>query len=65
MKIQKKNLKKAVSTIETTLGELVETITQIAMQVGRSEKEAYALASLAVEDILKTRCRSHLSQPNL
>lgn len=60
MKNQKKVLKKAVDQVETTLGELIETITSIAMQFGRDEKEGYALASLAVEDILKNRCRHQI-----
>ena len=43
----------AVETIETTIGELVELITEIALESGRSEEEGYELASLTIESILR------------
>ena len=39
--------------IQTTIGDLVEAITQIALEAGKSEKEGYELASLTIERILK------------
>ena len=38
--------------VETTFGDLVELITQIAMKAGDSEREGYELASMAVGDLL-------------
>jgi hypothetical protein len=40
-------------TIETTIGELVEVITQIAMESGKSEQEGYKLAAMTIENILR------------
>lgn len=39
-------------TVETTLGELVEAITRVALKAGETEQEGYLLASLALEDLL-------------
>ncbi|MCB0310203.1 MAG: hypothetical protein KDD42_03145 [Bdellovibrionales bacterium] len=39
--------------IETTLGDLVEAITQIALEAGKTTEEGYKLASLTLESILK------------
>lgn len=39
--------------IETTIGDLVEAITQIALEAGKTEKEGYKLASLTIESILR------------
>jgi hypothetical protein len=41
-----------IETVETTIGELIEAITQIACEGGRSEEEGYKLASLTLENIL-------------
>lgn len=41
------------SRIETTIGELVETIAQIALEAGKTEAEGYALATIAVDNILR------------
>jgi hypothetical protein len=43
--------------IQTTLGELVEALTQVAIEAGNTEKEGYELASLALADLLKRRRR--------
>ncbi len=40
-------------TINTTMGDLIEAITQIALKAAKSQQEGYALASLAIQDILK------------
>jgi hypothetical protein len=42
-------------TIETTLGELVEAFTQVAIEAGKSEREGYKLASIALENLLNRR----------
>jgi hypothetical protein len=41
-----------IETVETTIGELIEAITQIACEGGQSEEEGYKLASLTLESIL-------------
>ncbi len=46
--------------IDTTLGELIEIITQIALEAGKSEEEGYALASLAIESILRRNGIRHI-----
>ena len=38
--------------IDTTIGELIEAVTQIALEAGRNESEGYRLASLALGRIL-------------
>lgn len=45
----------AVQTINTTLGDLVAVITEVALEAGRTEEEGYRLASLALENILRRR----------
>lgn len=42
-----------VETIQTTIGDLVEAITQVALEAGKSEAEGYKLASLTIESILR------------
>ena len=41
--------------IQTTVGELVEALTQVAIEAGNTEQEGYRLASLALADLLKRR----------
>lgn len=41
------------TTITTTIGELIEAVTEIALQAGKSEQEGYELASLTIESILR------------
>lgn len=48
----KKQLEPAINRIETTLGELVSLITDIAMEDGKSEEESYELTSKTLERIL-------------
>lgn len=43
--------------IETTIGDLIEAITDIALEAGNSEAEGYQLASLAIESILRKNRR--------
>lgn len=53
-------LKGETSTITTTLGELVEAVTDIALQAGKTEAEGYALASLTIEKLLRDKRRREL-----
>lgn len=53
------DLSKPVERIETTIGELIELITQIAMEVGDSEEESYQLASMTLNDLLRRNRREH------
>lgn len=43
--------------IQTTIGDLVEAVTQIALEAGKTEQEGYKLASATLEMILRrNRC---------
>jgi|688.fasta_scaffold2667999_1 hypothetical protein len=42
-----------VEMIETTIGDLIEAITDIALESGNSEAEGYQLASMTIESILR------------
>jgi hypothetical protein len=55
-------LKEETSTITTTLGELVEAVTDIALQAGKTEAEGYALASLTIEKLLREKRRREISE---
>jgi hypothetical protein len=50
------------TTINTTLGELVEAITDIALQAGKTEEEGYALASFTIEKLLRDKRRRDISE---
>jgi hypothetical protein len=52
----------SIETIETTIGELVELITEIALETGKSEEEGFELASMTIESILR---RARYSDPLL
>ena len=54
---------KQVETVETTIGELIEASTEIALEAGKSEKEVYQLASLTIESILR-RNRKEIAAVN-
>jgi hypothetical protein len=43
----------AVEIVETTIGDLIEAITEIALESGSSEAEGYQLASITIENILR------------
>ena len=47
------NWDKEMEKIDTTIGDLVEAITQIALESGKSEEEGYELAAVAIESILR------------
>ncbi|MEY4667566.1 MAG: hypothetical protein RL518_265 [Pseudomonadota bacterium] len=55
-------LKEETATITTTLGELVEAVTDIALQAGKTEAEGYALASLTIEKLLRDKRRREISE---
>lgn len=46
-----------MGTIETTVGDLIEVITEIALEAGKTEKEGYQLASMTIEKILREKRR--------
>ena len=48
----KQNVNETVECIETTIGELIEMLTQIAVETGSSEQESYELASITLQKIL-------------
>ena len=51
----------AVEVVETTIGELIEAITEIALESGSTEAEGYQLASITIENILrKNRTPAHV-----
>jgi hypothetical protein len=43
----------SAETVNTTFGDLVEAITQVALKAGETEAEGYALASLALSNLLR------------
>jgi hypothetical protein len=49
--------------IQTTIGDLIEVITQIALEAGKTETEGYRLASLTIESILRKN-RKHVAVIN-
>lgn len=50
------------ATITTTLGELVEAVTEIALQAGKTEAEGYVLASLTIEKLLREKRRRDIQE---
>jgi hypothetical protein len=46
--------------IETTIGDLIEAITDIALQAGKTEEEGYKLASFTIEKLLRDKRRKEL-----
>ena len=51
------------ATITTTLGELVEAVTDIALKAAKTEAEGYELASLTIEKLLRDQRRRELMEP--
>lgn len=47
-------------TVETTIGDLIEAITEIALEAGKTEEEGYRLASFTIEKILRDKRRKEL-----
>jgi hypothetical protein len=48
------------ATIETTIGDLIEAVTDIALQAGKTEEEGYKLASFTIEKLLRDKRRREL-----
>lgn len=44
--------------LDTTIGDLIEAVTQIALEAGKTEEEGYKLASLTIESILRRQTKS-------
>lgn len=51
-KISSNQSETSLATIETTLGELIEAITNMAMESGRTEDEAYYFTSCILNDVI-------------
>jgi len=49
----KEQFDSSVDTIQTTIGELIEAITSVALEAGRSQEEGYELASQTLSGILE------------
>jgi len=49
----KEQFDSSVETIQTTIGELIEAITSVALEAGRSQEEGYELASQTLSGILE------------
>lgn len=39
--------------IQTTVGDLIEAVTEIALKAGKTEEEGYQLASMTVEKMMR------------
>lgn len=50
--MNKKTFVDYVERVETTIGDLVEAITQIALETGKTEEEGYQLAALTIEKVI-------------
>lgn len=53
-----------IETIETTIGDLIEAITEIALEAGKTEEESYELASITLESILRRNRKETPTQVN-
>ncbi len=48
--------------INTTIGDLIEAITDIALQAGKTEEEGYKLASFTIEKLLRDKRRKEMME---
>jgi len=55
--MQKELFGQEIEKVETTIGELIEAITEIALEAGKTEAEGYQLASMTLESILRRNRR--------
>ena len=46
--------------VETTVGDLIEALTSVAEQTGRTQEECYKIASFAIERILREKKQREL-----
>ncbi|MBX7137785.1 MAG: hypothetical protein K1X83_07355 [Oligoflexia bacterium] len=56
--MQESKVNSKSETIETTLGDLIEAITQIALKASKTQEEGYRLASLALSSALSKSDKS-------
>lgn len=50
-------LNRSLNKVNTTIGDLVELISKIAMQDAESEAEAYKIAAVVLQDLTKNSSR--------
>ena len=50
----------STNTVQTTVGELIEAISEIARQAGQTEAEGYRLAAITIEKLMRERRRKQL-----
>jgi hypothetical protein len=48
--------------ISPTIGDLIEAITDIALQAGKTEEEGYRLASFTIEKLLREKRRKDIME---
>ena len=46
--------------IDTTIGDIIEAITDIALQAGKTEQEGFRLASFTIEKLLRDKRRKDI-----
>lgn len=51
--MQRQRKARETEIIETTVGDLIEAITAIALESGKTEEEGYELAKATIESILR------------
>ena len=60
--MEKQTSAPARRSVQTTVGELVEAITQIALEAGKSEREGYRLASRTIESLMRAqKAKAHVN----
>lgn len=57
--------KEVNNKIETTIGDLIAAISDIALKAGKTEKEGYELASLTLNQILRNNSIDKDSLPSM
>lgn len=50
----------ATTTVQTTVGDLIEALTSVAEQAGSTQEECYRIASFAIERILREKKQREL-----
>jgi hypothetical protein len=48
------------TTVQTTVGDLIEALTSVAEQAGSTQEECYRIASFAIERILREKKQREL-----
>ena len=57
--MKRTDLHESFERIDTTIGDLIEAITQIALEAGKTEEEGYQLAALTIERIIRRNRLDH------